>query len=77
MVPDISECSVCGNLSTKKCSRCKSVRYCSANCQKSDWNSGHKRQCMVFQSSDSSPVRNDALDFKASLFGTKGIASLC
>ncbi|KAF8086077.1 hypothetical protein N665_0635s0008 [Sinapis alba] len=69
MVPDTAECSVCGKLSTKKCSRCKSVRYCSAECQKSDWNSGHKQQCKVF---NSSPVRSrDDLNFKASLFGNK------
>ncbi|KAL0733881.1 hypothetical protein Bca4012_010091 [Brassica carinata] len=74
MVPDTAECSVCGKLTTKKCSRCKSVRYCSGECQKSDWNSGHKRQCKVFKSSDSSrPVRRDDLDFKASLFGNKSV----
>ncbi|CAH8367187.1 unnamed protein product [Eruca vesicaria subsp. sativa] len=54
MVPDTSdECSVCRKLTTKKCSRCKSVRYCSAECQKSDWNSGHKLKCKVFKSTDS------------------------
>ncbi|KAF8050401.1 hypothetical protein N665_1978s0004 [Sinapis alba] len=69
MVPDTSECSVCKNLTTKKCSRCKSVRYCSAECQRSDWNSGHKLKCKVFKSTDSSPVRRDDLGSKASLFG--------
>ena len=43
----------------------------SAECQKSDWNSGHNRQCKVFKSSDSSPVRKDDLGFKASLFGSR------
>ncbi|XP_056844642.1 ubiquitin carboxyl-terminal hydrolase 19 [Raphanus sativus] len=78
MVPDTAECHVCGKLTTKKCSRCKSVRYCSAECQKSDWNSGHKRQCKVFKSSDSSsPVRRDHhdLDFKASLFGNNSASA--
>ncbi|KAJ0260330.1 Ubiquitin carboxyl-terminal hydrolase 19 [Hirschfeldia incana] len=63
MVPDASECSVCGNLTTKKCSRCKSVRYCSAKCQTSDWNAGHKLKCKVLK-----PVRRDDLGSKASLF---------
>ncbi|CAF1861592.1 unnamed protein product [Brassica oleracea var. botrytis] len=70
MVPDASECSVCGNLTTKKCSRCKSVRYCSAECQRSDWNGGHKLKCKVVKTTTgSSPVRRDDLGLKASLFG--------
>lgn len=42
----------------------------SADCQRSDWNSGHKLKCKVFQSTDSSPVGRDDIDSKASsLFG--------
>ncbi|CAA6671048.1 unnamed protein product [Spirodela intermedia] len=30
---------------TKKCSRCKSVRYCSQECQSKHWKGGHNRIC--------------------------------
>ncbi|ESQ46454.1 hypothetical protein EUTSA_v10000088mg [Eutrema salsugineum] len=70
MVSDTSVCAVCGKLSTKQCSRCKSVKYCSADCQASDWKSGHNRKC------NSSPVRRDDLDFKASLFGNRSASKI-
>lgn len=41
----------------------------SADCQTSDWKSGHKLKCKVFRSTDSSPVGRDDVDYKASLFG--------
>ncbi|CAN8287800.1 unnamed protein product [Cochlearia groenlandica] len=69
MVSDSSDCFVCDKPSTKKCSRCKSVRYCSADCQKSDWDSGHKSRCKSLQvTNSSSPVPRDNFGFKASLF---------
>ncbi|KAF5743383.1 ubiquitin carboxyl-terminal hydrolase 18-like isoform X2 [Tripterygium wilfordii] len=40
-----NSCAVCGSPGSKKCSRCKSVRYCSLKCQSADWNSGHNRNC--------------------------------
>ncbi|KAJ1442438.1 Zinc finger, MYND-type [Sesbania bispinosa] len=40
-------CAVCGNPCSKKCSRCKAIKYCSKACQLLDWNSGHKFQCFV------------------------------
>ncbi|XP_022731320.1 ubiquitin carboxyl-terminal hydrolase 18 isoform X2 [Durio zibethinus] len=43
--PDLSPCAVCSNTASKKCSRCKSVRYCSSACQKLHWNAGHKTKC--------------------------------
>ncbi|XP_060208046.1 ubiquitin carboxyl-terminal hydrolase 18-like [Lycium barbarum] len=42
-------CVVCANITTKQCSRCKMVKYCSETCQRSHWNSGHKFQCKDFQ----------------------------
>ncbi|XP_019449298.1 PREDICTED: uncharacterized protein LOC109351998 isoform X2 [Lupinus angustifolius] len=38
-------CALCGNLSSKRCSRCKVARYCSVECQISHWRSGHKHEC--------------------------------
>jgi hypothetical protein len=29
----------------KKCARCKQRRYCSKQCQCTDWKNGHNRQC--------------------------------
>ncbi|CAJ2657077.1 unnamed protein product [Trifolium pratense] len=40
-------CAVCGNPCSKKCSRCKAIKYCSQTCQHFDWKSGHKFQCCV------------------------------
>ncbi|KAL9298175.1 hypothetical protein ACSQ67_024071 [Phaseolus vulgaris] len=40
-------CAVCGNPSSKVCSRCKAIKYCSRTCQHFDWRSGHKFQCHV------------------------------
>ncbi|KAH7573998.1 hypothetical protein JRO89_XS03G0236600 [Xanthoceras sorbifolium] len=42
---DDPSCVVCGSPGEKQCSRCKSVRYCSPECQKSHWHSGHKTKC--------------------------------
>ena len=55
---DNRACAACGKsakqagAATAKlqtCSRCKMVRYCSKECQKTDWGSGgHKTRCAVF-----------------------------
>ncbi|XVF48215.1 hypothetical protein PTKIN_Ptkin03bG0171900 [Pterospermum kingtungense] len=45
--PDPSPCAVCSIPASKKCSRCKSVRYCSTTCQQVHWKDGHKTNCKV------------------------------
>jgi len=35
----------CTNEGSKTCSRCKSARYCSQQCQKVHWKAIHKREC--------------------------------
>ncbi|XVE71317.1 hypothetical protein DITRI_Ditri10aG0141600 [Diplodiscus trichospermus] len=45
--PHLSPCAVCSIPASKKCSRCKSVRYCSSACQQVHWNAGHKTKCKV------------------------------
>ncbi|XP_021718867.1 ubiquitin carboxyl-terminal hydrolase 15-like [Chenopodium quinoa] len=39
------ECARCHSPATTRCSRCKSVRYCSGRCQIIHWRQGHKEQC--------------------------------
>jgi tetratricopeptide (TPR) repeat protein len=36
-----------GQVSFKKCSRCKAVHYCSIGCQKADWKKGHSKVCVA------------------------------
>lgn len=41
---NIGSCAVCKKLAEKKCSRCKTVAYCSKECQASNWQL-HKKLC--------------------------------
>ncbi|XP_028799659.1 uncharacterized protein LOC114754967 isoform X2 [Neltuma alba] len=38
-------CAFCGDLSTTRCSRCKTARYCSQGCQILHWRLVHKNEC--------------------------------
>ena len=38
-------CPCCGKPATLLCTRCRTQRYCSKECQKSHWIKSHKRQC--------------------------------
>lgn len=50
-------CAACGEPGTKKCSRCKSVLYCSQVCQAKHWGVDHKQKCkQITSSNDVSPI---------------------
>lgn len=51
------ECARCYAPATTRCSRCKSVRYCSGKCQIIHWRQAHKHECqpVEYSSSSSSP----------------------
>ncbi|XP_008789702.2 ubiquitin carboxyl-terminal hydrolase 18-like isoform X2 [Phoenix dactylifera] len=49
-------CASCGSLATKKCSRCKSVRYCSQACQSKHWEAEHKHKCKQIKLLDKAEV---------------------
>ncbi|XP_020103447.1 ubiquitin carboxyl-terminal hydrolase 18-like [Ananas comosus] len=51
------DCATCGSPgSTKKCSRCKRVRYCSQECQSKHWKADHQFKCKQLRLSDSTDV---------------------
>jgi hypothetical protein len=41
-------CRQSSSVSLMNCARCRIALYCSVDCQKTDWNSGHKAQCKAF-----------------------------
>ncbi|XP_061368081.1 ubiquitin carboxyl-terminal hydrolase 18-like [Gastrolobium bilobum] len=72
-------CAVCATHATKKCSRCKAVRYCSRECQQSHWNSGHKTNCKDVRDTVAiSLTQNGATNggFRASEAGDKSLPSV-
>ncbi|XP_076890346.1 ubiquitin carboxyl-terminal hydrolase 17-like isoform X2 [Bidens hawaiensis] len=42
------QCAVCFRPTTTRCSKCKSVRYCSGKCQIVHWRQGHKDECCPY-----------------------------
>ncbi|CAL1385230.1 unnamed protein product [Linum trigynum] len=54
---ELSTCDNCGKSGKKKCTRCKSVRYCSKECQTSHWNSAHKFKCKEPSKANSALIR--------------------
>ncbi|KAF8147737.1 hypothetical protein K438DRAFT_1625856 [Mycena galopus ATCC 62051] len=65
-------CSICGEPAKQKCSRCGTVRYCNAVCQKEDWKAhrplcnswqGAKWQSLTFVSADHPRPNTTALRY--------------
>ncbi|XP_062223625.1 ubiquitin C-terminal hydrolase 15-like [Phragmites australis] len=48
------ECATCHAPAKTRCSRCKSVRYCSGKCQIIHWRQGHKETCQKWHGSGAS-----------------------
>lgn len=46
--PEYHECATCHGPAKTRCSRCKSVRYCSGKCQIIHWRQGHKQTCQLW-----------------------------
>jgi len=50
--PYANRCFYCESKESRdnllKCKQCQSVWYCSRDCQKKDWSSGHKKQCLQY-----------------------------
>ncbi|KAL9236507.1 hypothetical protein vseg_011168 [Gypsophila vaccaria] len=61
-IPSIKECARCRGPATTRCSRCKSVRYCSGKCQIIHWRQGHKEECQPPDYDDSSSRRSSLDD---------------
>lgn len=38
-------CRVCADDGEQVCKQCKVARYCSKDCQRTDWKNGHKQEC--------------------------------
>ncbi|CAN6163242.1 unnamed protein product [Urochloa humidicola] len=67
-------CAACGGVSSKKCSRCKRVRYCSQKCQTKHWEDDHKSKCKPMNA-DKLSHGVDANSKKSSGFGRISLVS--
>uniref|UniRef100_A0A5B6ZPA0 ubiquitinyl hydrolase 1 n=1 Tax=Davidia involucrata TaxID=16924 RepID=A0A5B6ZPA0_DAVIN len=76
----IHECARCFGPSTTRCSRCKSVRYCSGKCQIIHWREVHKQECQQVEtnscSSSPKPASNEESIFERVLLDD-GMNSHC
>ena len=59
-------CAACNREAEKKCSRCKSVSYCSKECQASNWKL-HKKTCQIIEQ-----IAPEGLCYKCVLIKEKG-----
>eukprot|EP00931_Biecheleriopsis_adriatica_P117009 TRINITY_DN92575_c0_g1_i1.p1 TRINITY_DN92575_c0_g1~~TRINITY_DN92575_c0_g1_i1.p1 ORF type:complete len:453 (+),score=89.24 TRINITY_DN92575_c0_g1_i1:124-1482(+) len=49
---ELPRCSWCGDASRTLCGRCKARAYCSTDCQRLDWKSGHQTACVPSASAE-------------------------
>ncbi|OXA48951.1 uncharacterized protein LOC118436905 [Folsomia candida] len=56
----LNETELGGGVKLKRCSRCKLIGYCSASCQREDWESKHRQTCCVPRLSGEAQVQYDA-----------------
>lgn len=56
------ECAVCHRPTSTRCSRCKTVRYCSGTCQIIHWRRGHKHECHRPQADHQDKLQSELLD---------------
>ena len=59
----INKCDHCGapeasSIPHKRCSQCKSRLYCSVDCQRFDWKSGHNKQCKLLVAEAAKAAKN-------------------
>lgn len=70
MICGHTKCNVELNEQSKRCSGCKSVNYCSRKCQKLDWKTSHKRQCIYHTIRHFTPKQMKFLDNIETLFAS-------
>lgn len=73
-------CAACGVVTSKKCSGCKRVRYCSQECQTKHWQIDHKFKCKQMKSldlADKLSCGGEANSKKTSGFGRISLVPAC
>ena len=45
----VTKCGACEAPATLVCGGCGDISYCSKECQKSHWKSGHKSSCKAYK----------------------------
>lgn len=62
-------CARCFAPATTRCSRCKSIRYCSGKCQIIHWRQAHKQDCQQLEATSSSSSSPKSVSVGDSLHG--------
>ncbi|XP_050279662.1 ubiquitin carboxyl-terminal hydrolase 15 isoform X2 [Quercus robur] len=62
-------CARCFAPAKTRCSRCKSIRYCSGKCQIIHWRQAHKQECQQLETTSSSSSSPKSVSVEESLHG--------